>query len=126
MHKVVGRTTQIPGIFNCGQIAISNLTGLTLEEVTEAIGHDGPTRTKDLSRVLNDFGFPCGEKLDPLCERPRYGLAKAAIPSIYSGKIKGRDWHWLAVVDFILIDGRRQKLAPNSRITSYLEVGGIV
>lgn len=119
---------QMPGSRNCGQIAVANLTGATLEEVTEIIGHEGGTKTVALVSCLMTLGHHVySTKLTPIhqtepwklndgSEIPENGLAKLS---------KGRgNWHWVAVKDGKILDGQTPTLNWKYpwKITSYLRV----
>lgn len=112
---------QPPGTSLCGQVAVANLVGCTLDEAIKAVGHSKSTRTLALAKALRSLGCTCADKLDPLAPRPRFGIAKQARP----GRAKNRGWHWVAIVNYEVVDG--WDWGPlghpeGTRITSYLEV----
>lgn len=43
----------------CGQTCVAMLAGVTVAEVVEAIGKNGPTNTVDVVKALKVFGFVC-------------------------------------------------------------------
>lgn len=81
---------------NCGQIAVSVITGKPLKEVYKIIGHDSWTSTKDLTRALYFLGWDSSHKLIRLKknDRPQLAIGKLSFPS--KGKTKKKwlkDWH---------------------------------
>lgn len=85
---------------NCGQIALSVVTDLPLEEITKVVNKKGCTRTKDLVIALRKLGYSCPNR----CRKfklplPNLAIAQLRIPYRKSG------WHWVAIVNGRIYDG---------------------
>ncbi len=106
---------------NCGQIAVAVITGKSLREVYNVIGHDYSTRTKDLARALRFFGYDCPDRLRRLKERPKLAIAKLTLP-------KSSGWHWVVIDGDKIYDGINGTAngkviwETGKRITSYLPI----
>lgn len=95
-----------------------------MEEIIERIGHTHHTTTRELARVLGQYGYLCRERCIPakeLKELPKLGLGQ--VHSSQSSR-----WHWVAVEDGHIFDGIWGDAYgtvdwPNDfRITSYLPI----
>lgn len=84
-----------------GQVAVAVITGRPLEEILERIGHSHQATTRELARVLDQYGFLCPSR----CVRakdPR-DLPKLALAQVHSSR-SARS-HWVAVEDGRIFDG---------------------
>lgn len=106
---------------NCGQIAVSVITGKSLREVYKVIGHDGGTKTIALTKALKYFGYDCPNKLKTLKEKPKLAIAKLSHKLRYG-------WHWVVIDKDRIYDGAagNKKGQVNwkrgHKITSYLPI----
>lgn len=124
----IPRVLQMPGSRNCGQIAVANLTGEELDYIEKLVGHNGGTKTVHLAKVLRKLGLACEDKLVPV--HPVHpGLLNNGefIPTLALAKLSrgtGKRWHWVAVVDGVVLDGQNPTLnwGGEWKITSYLRV----
>lgn len=116
--------SQDPGGRTSGQVAVAVITGRPVEEIIERIGHTHHTTTRELARVLGQYGYLCRERCIPakeLKELPKLGLGQ--VHSSQSSR-----WHWVAVEDGHIFDGIWGDAYgtvdwPNDfRITSYLPI----
>jgi hypothetical protein len=116
--------SQDPRRRTSGQVAVAVITGRPVEEVIERIGHSHHTTTRELARVLGQYGYLCRERSIPaneLKELPRLGLAQ--VHSTQSSR-----WHWVAVEDGHVFDGiwgdayGTVEWPKGFRITSYLPI----
>lgn len=86
---------------NCGQIAVASLTDNPVETIERLVGHSHGTKTKELAKVLRDFGWYSSGRCKPirfLPEWPKYALAQ-----IHADDRAG--WHWIAIGDGKVYDG---------------------
>ena len=118
---------QPPGTRLCGQACLAMLTGRSLEEAVETVGHCRGTKTKELAKALRSLGSSCGDRLVP--------FGKRGVPEGFRGLGKLRSgsgsWHWVVLWDSYAIDplvGRPVLLQAwqpvDGRLTSGLEVRG--
>lgn len=100
----------------CGQTCIAMVTGKTITEIVNCLGHGKGTRTKDLVKLLRSFGYGVPDRLRRLSNPPRYAIAKQP-------KLRGNNWHWV-----LIWNGKRYDPAGTtyprygSRLTSYLPI----
>lgn len=124
----IPQTLQMPKTRNCGQVAIANLTGCSLQEAEWAVGHSTGTKTVEIVNALRKLGYECSGKLVPLHQHedgklnngkpiPANGIVKLA-------RGKSKRWHWIAVKDGEFLDGARPTLKweDHERVTSYMAV----
>ena len=106
---------------NCGQIAVSVITGKSLDEITKMIGHSKGTTTKELVKVLRSLGYVCPDRCKPMKQMPK--LAIAQMKNI--GRKYG--WHWVVIDGKKIYDGQCGKSDGTvnwngGKITSYLPI----
>lgn len=113
---------QKKGSMNCGQIALSHLTGVPYKRIIKMVGHDTSTHTTELAKVLRKLGYKCHNRLRAFKKnKPQLAIAKITIPH-------SSNWHWVAVVGNKIYDGAngnrygKAKWKKGWRITSYLPV----
>jgi hypothetical protein len=114
-----GRRTHISG-----QVGAAVISGRPVEEIIERIGHCHHATTRELARVLGQYGYLCPERCVPartLNEPPKLGLAQ--VHATHSSR-----WHWVAVEDGHIFDGVWGDAygvvdwPEDFRITSYLPI----
>jgi len=108
-------------ISNCGQIAVSVITGISIKRISAIIGKDEETKTKDLVKSLRELGYRCPNRLK---------VFKKNIPQLAIGKLSypntTYNWHWVAIINDKIYDGRygnkngKVKWKKDWKITSYL------
>jgi hypothetical protein len=102
----------------CGQIAVTVLANIPLDDAIKLVGKKGCTTTKRIAKALRKVGFQC---TDRLCRKPRpeLGLGKLTYPK----KQKG---HWVVIQGDKIYDGIYGKpdgtvyWKPGWKLTSYL------
>lgn len=106
---------------NCGQIALSVITGESLKEIIKLVGHNSSTKTKTLIRVLRELKYKCPNRLIKLKQKPVLAIAKLSYPD-------KSNWHWVVINKDKIYDGlngnRKGEVNwhPSRRITSYLPI----
>ena len=107
-----------------GQVAAAVISGRPVEEIIERIGHSHRATTRELARVLGQYGYLCSDRCVPgkrLGELPRLGLAQVHASDSFQ-------WHWVAVEDGHIFDGVWGDAygvvdwPEGFRITSYLPI----
>lgn len=83
---------------NCGQIAVAVVTGKSVEEIEAHFGHDTGTKTKDLKRALDYYGYTIPNRLKRLKEAPDFCIAKLQHPL-------RKSWHWVVIHEDKIYDG---------------------
>ncbi len=84
-----------------GQVAAAVICGRTVEEIIERIGHSHRATTRELARVLGQYGYLCSQRCVPgkkFVEPPKLGLAQVHSSDSFR-------WHWVAVEDGYIFDG---------------------
>lgn len=80
----------------CGQCCVATILGITLEKAIELVGHNHPTKTKEITKHLEvgsiKRGLPEGDGLCML----RYN--------------KSRNWHWIVKFGDKIYDPLKGKL----------------
>lgn len=107
-----------------GQVAAAVISGRPVEEIVARIGHSHRASTRELARVLGQYGYLCPDRCVPakkIKEPPKLGLAQ--VHTANSGC-----WHWVAVEDGHIFDGVWGDAygvvdwPGDFRITSYLPI----
>jgi len=107
---------------NCGQIAISVITGRPLKTVIKIIGHNSYTTTRELAKCLNKLRYKCPNRLRRLKNKPKLAIGKLSL------RWEKRDWHWVVIINNKIYDGiwgnSKGEADYNSigKITSYLPI----
>jgi len=106
---------------NCGQIAVAVVTGKPVHEIEAFLGHDIGTKTRDIAKALNHYGFSCPSRLKPMKNKPEFAIAKLMHPL-------RKGWHWVVIHNDKVYDGAwghpdgTVKWLRGYRITSYLPI----
>lgn len=103
---------------NCGQIALSLVTGVKLRIIYKLIKHKSYTTTKELVNILKKLNYDCPNKLKCLKQIPELCVAKLS----FSNK---KNWHWIVIYKNNTYDGIYGKNADYSnigKITSFLPI----
>jgi hypothetical protein len=109
----------------CGQTCVAMVTGNTVEKICRMIGHSHSTRTSELARVLEGFGFFCEDRLRRIRKGgriPSNCLLKVTFKMRGGdGKRLIRKGHWM-----LRWDGRTYDPDPRpvsfGEVTSYLKI----
>ena len=84
-----------------GQVAVAVVTGRSIEEIIERVGHSHHATTRELATVLDYYGFLCPRRCvsakDPR-ELPKLALAQVHSP-------RSSRWHWVAIENGRIFDG---------------------
>lgn len=119
--------TQPEGSSLCGQCCIAMAAGVSLKRATDAIGHNGGTRTSEVVKALRKLGIDCADRMvRPSRKRPnipqRAFLAIHRLPN--EDEKRKAKWHWLLQWDGKIYDPSEQwpDGYKNWKITSYLEI----
>jgi hypothetical protein len=116
--------SQDPRRRTSGQVAVAVITGRPVEEIIERIGHTHHATTRELARVLGQYGYLCPGRCiaaNELKELPKLGIAQ-----VHSTQSSG--WHWVALEDGHIFDGiwgdgyGVVNWPSHFRITSYLPI----
>lgn len=115
----------------CGQTCVAMILGMSIESAVVLIGKTGSTQTKDLSSVLNQYGFECDDRLTRISKKhgiPDFCILKLTVDNRHSG-------HWVLwngetktyhdpSYDFTMSQETYEGHLKydNARITSFLEV----
>lgn len=92
---------QDPSTDTSGQVAVAVISERPVAEIIQRIGHTHHTTTRELARVLVQYGFLCPGRcvvLKEFMELPRLGIAQ--VHSTRSSR-----WHWVAFEDGRIFDG---------------------
>ena len=106
---------------NCGQIALSVITGKSLKEIYKIVGHDGSTKTKELASCLKHFGYNTHTRLKVLKTKPQFAIGKLKYPNRVN-------WHWVVVDGEKIYDGihgtnsGKVKWKRGWKLSSFLEI----
>ncbi|HUI75550.1 MAG TPA: hypothetical protein VLX32_11415 [Candidatus Acidoferrum sp.] len=92
---------QDPAKRTSGQVAVAVITGRPVEEVTQRVGHTRHTTTRELARVLDQYGFLCPHRCLPI--KDARNLPKLAIAQVHS--TRSSSWHWVAIDNGRIFDG---------------------
>jgi hypothetical protein len=116
--------SQDPKTRTSGQVAVAVITGRPVEEVITRLGHSRHASTRELARVLGQYGYLCANRCIPARELKE--LPKLAIAQVHS--MRRSDWHWVAVENGRIFDGIWGDAygvvdwPTDFRITSYLPI----
>jgi hypothetical protein len=88
---------QPAGTHTCGQVAVAVITGKSLDEVIDVIGHAHGSKTRELVAALKHFGYDAPLRCRKM-EEPELGLAQVHRPN-FNG------WHWIVVANGFIYDG---------------------
>jgi hypothetical protein len=97
---------QLPASKNCGQACLASATGLSLKDINVLVGHDRPTGSKTLIRVLRRLGFTTKDQLST-GPPPSRAILKAV------GRTHVKGFHWVLLWDNYLHDPYPYIKPPN-------------
>lgn len=113
---------QPPDTHICGQIALAVITGMSLLDAIQLVGHEKGTKTREIVRALRGLGYTCPDRLGRAKEPPDLGLGALR-------RLTGRgDWHWVVFDGPFVWDGAYGKAdgtvewPEHMRIFSYLPI----
>ena len=109
----------------CGQVAVSVVADIPLENAIKLIGKKGCTKTKDLVMALRQLGFKCPDRCRKM-PMPKLAIAQVHFPSNTDYGWK-RKWHWVVVDGNKIYDGMYGKSDGTvnwhgGKTTSYLPI----
>jgi hypothetical protein len=87
--------------FISGQVAAAVISGRSVEEIIQQIGHSRRATTRELARVLGQYGYLCPDRCvsaRKLHDLPKLGLAQVSAP--HSSRR-----HWVAIENGHIFDG---------------------
>lgn len=95
---------QDPKKKNWGVIAVAVVAGVTVEAAAKAIGKNGTTTTKQLTKGLQALGYDCPNRCKPIHKLWGFpstdlGIAQMHNPARKSG------WHWVVIDGLKIYDG---------------------
>jgi hypothetical protein len=107
-----------------GQVAAAVISGRPVEEIIERMGHSRRATTRELARVLGQYGYLCAEHC--VSARKRRELPKLGLAQVGTRHSSRR--HWVAIEDGHIFDGvwgdayGVVEWPQGFRITSYLPI----
>ena len=106
----------------CGQVAVAVITGAPLEDVIARVGHKRGTKTWELVRVLDSYGYGALGRARALSVPPTLALGILRHPTWK------RNWHWVVIDGPHVWDGLfgaadgKVYWPSDARVTSYVPV----
>jgi hypothetical protein len=115
---------QLPGEKICGQVAVELITGKPLYDIITLFGHTHSTRTRELVRVLNLFGYKTSKKLRRI-HPPALAIGKMVWRAPGTG-VRRPGSHWVVTRNGRTYDGYADidhvEALCNGQVTSWLEI----